>query len=89
LGLICASTGLLGFVGNFNGDEKPIAEGKKVVGYFRVEGILKRLGKVQFIPGDPKGADAVVDGKLVTGRNPESSSVFADKVIETLAQSAK
>lgn len=84
IGLLCASTGLLGLVGNFDGNGKPIAEGRKVVGYFRVEGILTKLGKVKFVAGDRKAPAAVIDGNLVTGRNPESSQVFAEKVVELL-----
>ena len=37
LGLLCASTGLLGIAGNYDGNQKPIAEGRKVVGYYRVK----------------------------------------------------
>jgi putative intracellular protease/amidase len=84
IGLLCASTGLLGLVGNWNGTSKPIAQGKKVVGYFRVEGILKNMGKVNFVSGERNEVTAVADGNLVTGRNPESSQAFADLMVKTI-----
>ena len=31
IGLLCSSTGLLGLIGNWDGQQKPIAEGRKVV----------------------------------------------------------
>lgn len=84
VGLICASTGLLGFVGNWNGQAKPIAAGKRVVGYFRVEGILRSLGRVNFIPGGVNEPGVAIDGRLVTGRNFESSTIFGSAVVKTL-----
>lgn len=84
VGFLCASTGLLGLVGNWDGEAKPIAEGKKVVGYFRVAGILKKLGKVNYIDGGQNEPGVSADGNLVTGRNPESSKIFGQKVIEVI-----
>lgn len=84
LGLLCASTGLLGFVDNWDGSGKAIAEGKRVTGYFRVEGILRKLGRVNFISGGQREPSVVVDGKLITGRNPESSRVFGEAIIQSL-----
>ncbi|MCM0607256.1 MAG: DJ-1/PfpI family protein [Xanthomonadaceae bacterium] len=84
--LLCTSTGLLGLVGNFDG-KNPIAKDKKVVGYFRVEGILKSLGKVKFVDGGQKEATVAVDGNIITGRNPESSVIFGEKVVEILSKS--
>ncbi len=84
LGLLCASTGLLGFVNNWDGNGKAIAEGKKATGYFRVEGILRKLGKVDFISGGQKEPGVIVDGKLITGRNPESSRIFGEAIIQSL-----
>ena len=68
VGLLCASTGLLGLGGNWDGKSKPIAEGKKVVGYFRVAEIIKHLGKADYIDGGDKEPDVAVDGNLVTAR---------------------
>lgn len=84
VGLLCASTGLLGIVGNYDGAQKPVAEGRKVVGYYRVEGILKNLGKTKYQAGGRNEPAVVVDGNLVTGRNPESSKVFGEKIVELL-----
>lgn len=84
VGLLCASTGLLGLIGNADGEGRPVAEGKSVVGYFRVGGILKKLGKVRLIEGGAKEPGIAVDGNLVTGRNPESSDLFGAKVVELL-----
>lgn len=89
IGLLCASTGLLGLVGNWNGTANPIAEGKKVVGYFRVEGILRNLGRVNFVSGERNESTAVADGNLVTGRNPESSKAFADLMVKSIAAKTK
>jgi putative intracellular protease/amidase len=86
VGLLCASTGLLGFIDNPSGDAKPIAEGKTVVGYFRVAGILKHLGHVKLIDGGRTEPGIAVDGNLVTGRNPESSELFGRKVVEILSR---
>lgn len=84
VGLLCASTGLLGIAGNYDGNQSPVAAGRKVVGYYRVEGILTKLGKTIYIPGGRNEPGVQVDGNLVTGRNPESSQIFADKVVEVL-----
>lgn len=87
VGLLCASTGLLGLVNNWDGKSVPLASGRKVVGYFRVEGILTKLGKVQYIPGGQREPGVAVDGNLVTGRNPESSVIFGEKMVEVLSKS--
>lgn len=84
LGLLCASTGLLGIAGNYDGDQKPIAEGKKVVGYYRVEGLIRHMGKANYIAGGRNEPGVEVDGNIVTGRNPESSQLFGEKVVEVL-----
>jgi putative intracellular protease/amidase len=84
LGLLCASTGLLGIAGNYDGKQKPIAEGKKVVGYYRVEGMLKNMGKTNYIGGGRNDAAVEVDGNIVTGRNPESSQMFGEKIVDVL-----
>lgn len=82
--LLCSSTGLLGVANNLDGNGEPVAKGRKVTGYGRVEGLLTRLGKVQYSAGEKGKPHVVVDGKLVTGRDPMSSELFAEKVIEVL-----
>ena len=86
VGLICASTGLLGLVDNLDGEGRPLAEGKRVVGYFRVAGILKLLGRVDYQDGGVQEVGVVRDGLLITGRNPESSQLFGETVVEALLQ---
>lgn len=76
-GLLCASTGLLGVANNYAG-QAPLAKGRHVTGYFRVEGILRQLGQVNYDPGDPKQPYVVVDGNLITGRDPMSSQRFGE-----------
>ncbi len=84
VGLLCASTGLLGLVGNWDGNSTPIAKGRKAVGYFRVEALIKNLGKVNYIDGGQREPGVFADGNLVTGRNPESSKIFGEKIVEVL-----
>ena len=83
LGLLCASTGLLGIVGNYDGSHGTFAAGKNVVGYYRVEGLIK-MGKANYIPGGKNEPGTSVDGNLVTGRNPESAKIFGEKIVEVL-----
>lgn len=85
VGLLCASTGLLGLANNWDG-QSPIAAGKKAVGYFRVAGIIQNLGKVDYVDGGQREPGVMVDGNLVTGRNPESSTLFGEKIVEVLRQ---
>lgn len=82
--LLCSSTGLLGVANNLSGDGEPIAKGRHVTGYSRVAGILKKLGQVNYDAGEAGKPYVVVDGKLVTGRDPISSELFGKKVIEVL-----
>lgn len=82
--LICSATGLLGVADNLGGDGEPIAKGRHVTGYGRVSGILKKLGQVNYDAGEPGKPHVVIDGKLVTGRDPQSSELFGQKVIEVL-----
>ena len=84
LGLLCASTGLLGMAGNFDGQQKPVAEGRHVTGYFRVEGMLRNLGKVDYDPGVADKPYVVVDGNLITGRDPLSAQRFGETMVEQL-----
>jgi putative intracellular protease/amidase len=85
VGLVCASTGLLGIAGNFDGNGTPLAKGKRVVGYYKVEGLLRSLGKVRFVEGGQNDVTAVRDGNLITGRNPQSSQAFADEIVKALS----
>ena len=84
IGFLSASTGLLGIAGNYDGKQRPVAAGKKVVGYYRVEGLLTNFGKTNYVQGGRNEAAVEVDGDLITGRNPESSQIFGDKVVEVL-----
>lgn len=85
-GLICASTGLLGMANNYNGQAVPVAKGRHVTGYFRVEGLLRELGQVNYDGGDPKQPYVVVDGNLITGRDPMSSLSFGETLVQILKQ---
>lgn len=84
--LLCSSTGLLGFANNLNGNGKPLAEGRKVTGYSRVEGILKVMGKVKYFPGIKDQPFVMVDGNLITGRDPLSAELFGKTVVEELTK---
>jgi protease I len=81
--LLCSSTGLLGIVDNVDGRGKPLAEGRRVTGYYRVEGLL-RMGKVKYDPGEKDKPYVVVDGKLITGRDPISAVLFGETVVKAL-----
>lgn len=82
--LLCSSTGLLGVARNFDGKGAPLARGRKVTGYYRVEGLLTRLGQVAYDPGEPGKPFVRVDGNLVTGRDPLSSEAFGRAVVRAL-----
>lgn len=86
VGLICSATGLLAMADNFNGEGQPLAAGKRVVGYFRVAGMLKKLGRVDYLEGGEKEPGVAQDGNLVTGRNPESAQLFGEKMVEVLGR---
>lgn len=81
--LLCSSTGLLGVANNLDG-ASPIAKGRKVTGYKRVKGILAKMGEVNYFAGEEGKPFVVVDGKLITGRDPISSELFASTVIKNL-----
>lgn len=51
---------------------------------FLLEVKLKELN-AEFSSGDPWSPFAVVDGRMVTGQNPQSSELTAKKVLEVLA----
>jgi putative intracellular protease/amidase len=82
--LLCSSTGLLGVANNLSGDGQPIAEGRNVTGYKRVKGLLVQLGKVNYSAGVKGQPHVVVDGNLITGRDPISSELFARTVVNNL-----
>lgn len=84
VGLLCASTGLLGLADNFSGTRPPVALGRRVVGYYKVEGILRSLGKTIVVAGGEKEPAVAEDGNLVTGRNPESSRLFGETIARRL-----
>ena len=80
-GLICTATGLLGIANNFDGQSKPLAAGRHVTGYYRVEGILRQLGKVRYDAGEKNQPLAVVDGNLITARDPISAKRFGEVMV--------
>ncbi|HXH30997.1 MAG TPA: DJ-1/PfpI family protein [Bacteriovoracaceae bacterium] len=84
--LVCASTGLLGVANNLDGQGTPIAAGRNVTGYYKVEGLLRVLGKVRYHPGKKGQPFVVVDRNLITGRDPESAELFAKTVVEELSK---
>lgn len=84
--LLCSSTGLLGLANNLDGKGEPLAEGKRVTGYYRVEGILKVMGKVNYLPGIKDRPFVVVDGNLITGRDPMSAELFGKTVVEEMSK---
>ena len=53
------------------------------LGPFLLETKLKELG-AKFENGEPWQEHVVVDEKLITGQNPQSSKLLAEKVLEKL-----
>lgn len=84
--LLCSSTGLLGVANNLDGQGSPIAKGRNVTGYKRVEGLLVKLGQVNYLKGEEDKPFVVVDGNLITGRDPQSSTLYSQKVIAALSK---
>jgi len=84
-GLLCASTGLLGVAFNYNGQNQPLAKARHVTGYYRVEGLLRELGQVNYDAGDPQLPYVVVDGNLITGRDPMSAQLFGETLVRILS----
>lgn len=85
-GLICASTGVLALLENFDGRHEPLVAHRQVVGYYKVEGMLREMGEVNFVEGDRNAGTVVVDGNLITGRNPQASQPFGQAVVKALTQ---
>lgn len=81
--LICSSTGLLGVTQNFDG-RTPIAAGRKATGYYRVRGLIEKLGQINYEPGREGQPFVVVDGQLITGRDPISSELFGRVLVHEL-----
>ena len=86
-GLICASTGTLAMIENFDDADTSLVKGRNVTGYYKVENILRKVGEVNFVDGEADDVTVVVDGNLVTGRNPQSSELFGITVLEALQKS--
>lgn len=82
--LLCSSTGLLGIANNLDGKGQPLGKGKNVTGYFRVEGLIKVMGKANYYPGEKNQPFVMVDGNLITGRDPLSAELFGKTVVEEL-----
>src|SRR4051794_24708269 len=93
---VCHSPGVFHRV-MYNG--APLVKGKRVTGFtngeeaavqltdvvpFLVEDELKRIGGLYEKPGDWESF-AVVDGRIVTGQNPASSTAAAKSLMEVLA----
>ncbi len=94
--LVCHAPGVLRHVKRADG--APLVEGKQVTGFtnseeaaveltdivpFLVEDELKAGGGV-FSRGDDWGSHVVVDGLLITGQNPASSSAAAEALLHRL-----
>ncbi len=81
VGLICAATGLLATADNLDGSS-PQFKGRKATGYSDVAGLLKKQCELQYEAGDLKVPHVVVDGNLITGRDPLSAELFGRIVFE-------
>jgi len=84
--LLCSSTGLLALANNLDGMGEPLAKGMNVTGYKRVRGLLEKIGEVKYSPGIDGLPHVVVDGKLITGRDPISAMAFAQVVVRELGK---
>lgn len=72
---------------NFDDTDTSLVKGRNVTGYYKVENILRKVGEVNFVDGEADEVTVVVDGNLVTGRNPQSSELFGQTVLEALQES--
>lgn len=88
LALLCSSTGLLGVTKNFDG-LTPIAPRRKATGYYRVRALIEKIGQVQYDPGTEGKPHVVVDGQLITGRDPISSELFGEIIVKELNERNK
>lgn len=83
VGLICAGTGLLATSKNLDG-KTPQFVGRKVTGYSEVAGLLTLVGQLKYDSGDPTKPYVVVDGNLVTARDPMSAELFGKTVTKKI-----
>ncbi|MDP5238741.1 type 1 glutamine amidotransferase domain-containing protein [Uliginosibacterium sp. 31-16] len=97
LGVVCHAPGVLRHAKNADGT--PLVQGRRVTGFTNTEEEAVQLTKVvPFLVEDmlkanggdySKGPDwhpyAVVDGALITGQNPASSELVAQKLLAALA----
>lgn len=96
IGFVCHAPAALKNVKNTDGS--PLVKGKKVTGFtnseeaavgltevvpFLVEDMLSENGGV-YSKKDDWAAYAIQDGNLITGQNPASSALVADKLFESL-----
>ncbi|GGB54970.1 type 1 glutamine amidotransferase domain-containing protein [Shewanella inventionis] len=96
LGLVCHAPGVLKYPKKADGS--PLVAGKNVTGFtnseedavqlthvvpFLVEDMLQHNGAV-YSKGDDWHPYVVVDGKLITGQNPASSELVAEKMLALL-----
>ena len=97
--LVCHAPGVLRHVKTSVG--KPLVEGKRVTGFtnteeegvgltnvvpFLVEDVLKENGGI-YSKGADWGPYVIQDGLLITGQNPASSELAAQRLLERLARS--
>ncbi|RMA64328.1 putative intracellular protease/amidase [Ulvibacter antarcticus] len=96
IALVCHAPAALKSVKDSNGN--PIVKGKKVTGFtnteeaavqltdivpFLVEDMLRENGAI-YSKKEDWAAYAIQDGNLITGQNPASSALVADKLLESL-----
>ena len=96
IAFVCHAPAALKGVKNTNGT--PLVKGKKVTGFtnseeaavgltevvpFLVEDMLKKDGGI-YSKQDDWAAYAIQDGNLITGQNPASSELVAEKLLESL-----
>lgn len=97
VGAVCHAPGIFKHTKDANGNS--LVKGKKVTGFtnteeaavqltdivpFLVENMLKENGGV-YSKGDDWNPYAVQEGNLITGQNPASSELVAEKILEQLA----
>lgn len=84
--LICAATGLLATANNLSG-ESPQFKDRHVTGYSEVEGLLKRLGQLNYERGIQGKPLVISDGNLITGKDPSSAKIFGATIVSALRRS--
>jgi len=68
---ICAAPGILANAG--------LLDGKKATGFPSVEELLKSKG------ADYTGSSVEIDGKIITGKDPNAAEEFGNKIVENLS----